>query len=341
MKYVTFVVPSYNSQDYLNRCIDSLLIGGDDVEIIIVNDGSTDDTGKIADEYCKNYPNIVRAVHKQNGGHGSGINVGLQYATGTYFKVVDSDDWLDENALRELLETLKSNAKDGVYPDLYVTNFIYDRFLDGKYYISSYEKMLPQGKVCGWDSVKKFRFTHMMLMHALLYKREILIKSGIVLPEHTFYEDNYFAYMPLPYTETLYYLNLNLYHYFIGRSDQSVNINNFTKRYEQQIKVMNLMTDAYSWDEIKSFPKGLKNYMRHSIDVVTMNTLLFTCAEKDEERVENYNKFWNHIKIKDKKMYGHMRRRSYSATVNYLPWKLRGIVLKKGYLFLCKKIKLG
>ncbi|MGN0805487.1 MAG: glycosyltransferase family 2 protein, partial [Candidatus Coproplasma sp.] len=162
MKYITFVVPSYNSQDYLHRCVDSLLIGGDDVEIIIVDDGSTDDTGRIADEYCKSYPDTVRVVHKQNGGHGSGINVGLQYATGIYFKVVDSDDWLDANSLRKLIATLKSNAEEGVYPDIYVTNFIYDRTSDGKFYISSYEKMLPQGKVCGWDSVKKFRSSHMM-----------------------------------------------------------------------------------------------------------------------------------------------------------------------------------
>ncbi|MGN0813975.1 MAG: glycosyltransferase family 2 protein [Candidatus Coproplasma sp.] len=341
MKYVTFVVPSYNSQDYLNRCVDSLLVGGEDVEIIIVNDGSTDNTGAIADEYCKKYPDIVRAVHKQNGGHGSGINAGLKHATGMYFKVVDSDDWLDEGALRSLLSTIKAHEQGGVYPDLYVTNFIYDRITDGKFYISSYEKMLPQDKICGWDEVKKFRTTHMMLMHSLMYKRETLIKSGIVLPEHTFYEDNYFAYMPLPHTKTLCYLNLNLYHYFIGRSDQSVNINNFTKRYEQQIRVMNLMTDAYRWDEINSFPKGLKNYMRHSIDVVTMNTLLFTCAEKSDARVRDYKNFWNHIKTNDKKMYGHLRRRSYSVIVNYLPWKLRGAVLKKGYFLLCKTIKLG
>ena len=94
MKLLTFTVPCYNSQDYMRRCVDSLLIGGEDVEIIIVDDGSSDDTGAIADAYAEKYPSIVRAIHQENGGHGAGLNAGLNHATGLYFKVVDSDDWV-------------------------------------------------------------------------------------------------------------------------------------------------------------------------------------------------------------------------------------------------------
>ena len=130
MKYITFTVPCYNSQDYMKRCIDSLLPGGDDVEIIIVDDGSTDATGKIADEYEACYPGIVRAVHKRNGGHGSGVNAGLRLATGTYFKVVDSDDWLEEGAYARLLGRIKGLCMKkearliGEVPDLFVCNYI-------------------------------------------------------------------------------------------------------------------------------------------------------------------------------------------------------------------------
>ena len=102
MKYITFAVPCYNSQDYMRRCVDSLLAGGRDVEIILINDGSSDDTGRIADEYQLRHPDIVRAVHKPNGGHGSGVNKGLELARGLYYKVVDSDDWLDAGAYRML-----------------------------------------------------------------------------------------------------------------------------------------------------------------------------------------------------------------------------------------------
>ena len=107
MKYITFAVPCYNSQDYMRRCVDSLLAGGRDVEIILINDGSSDDTGRIADEYQLRHPDIVRAVHKPNGGHGSGVNKGLELARGLYYKVVDSDDWLDAGAYRMLLGRIR------------------------------------------------------------------------------------------------------------------------------------------------------------------------------------------------------------------------------------------
>ena len=181
----------------------------------------------------------------------------------------------------------------------------------------------------------------MMLMHALLYRRDKLLESGTVLPEHTFYVDNIYAYKPLPFMKTVCYLNLNLYHYFIGRSDQSVNKANFVKRYEQQIRVMQCMTDAYSWAEIKKLPKGLKRYMWHSLEALMATTLLFVCAECSPERKKALKAMWKHIKQKDKALYKRLRHRSYSTAVNYLPWRLRGWILCKGYDILCKKVKLG
>ena len=341
MKLISFTVPCYNSQVYMKKCIDSLLTGGRDVEIIIVNDGSKDGTLKLANEYKENYPDTVKVIDKENGGHGSGVNAGLKAAEGLYFKVVDSDDWLDTDALNELLGVVKLHRSEGRLPDLYVTNFIYDRVYDGTKHVSSYEKKMPQGKIFGWDGVKKFRFSHMMLMHALLYKRENLLKSGTRLPEHTFYVDNIFAYKPLPFMQTVYYLNVDLYHYFIGRADQSVNRKNIIARYEQQLLVMREMTDAYSWDEIKKMPKGLKNYMWHSLEVIMMTTLFFTCAEYSKERKENLKALWRHIKERDKKLYKKLRHGSYATAVNYLSWRLRGFVMSKGYDILCRKVKLG
>ena len=107
MKLLSIAIPCYNSQDYMAHCIESLLPGGEDVEILIVNDGSKDDTAKIADEYAAKYPTIVKAIHKENGGHGSAVNTGIENATGIYFKVVDSDDWVKEDAYLAILEKLK------------------------------------------------------------------------------------------------------------------------------------------------------------------------------------------------------------------------------------------
>lgn len=97
-KCLTVTVPCYNSESYLERCVESLLKERDGLEIILVDDGSTDRTGQLADQYARAYPDVVRVVHKKNGGHGSGVNAGLMLANGIYFKVVDSDDWLDEAA---------------------------------------------------------------------------------------------------------------------------------------------------------------------------------------------------------------------------------------------------
>ena len=98
MKLITFTVPCYNSAAYMDHCIETLLTAGEDAEIILVDDGSKDDTGKIADAYAEKYPTIVRVIHQENGGHGEGVNQGIRNATGVYFKVVDSDDWLDTAA---------------------------------------------------------------------------------------------------------------------------------------------------------------------------------------------------------------------------------------------------
>lgn len=100
MKYISFAIPCYNSEEYMDKAIESILKGGEDVEIIIVNDGSKDRTSEIAKRYEREYPTIVKAVDKENGGHGDAVNTGLEHATGLYFKVVDSDDWVDEASLK-------------------------------------------------------------------------------------------------------------------------------------------------------------------------------------------------------------------------------------------------
>ncbi|MGE4319881.1 MAG: glycosyltransferase family 2 protein [Acholeplasmataceae bacterium] len=106
MKLISFVVPAYNSEKYLHTCIDSLLFDLEHVEIIIVNDGSKDNTIKIAETYQHMYPNTVKVINKLNGGHGSGINAGLEVATGLYFKVVDSDDWMDVENTKYLVSKI-------------------------------------------------------------------------------------------------------------------------------------------------------------------------------------------------------------------------------------------
>lgn len=341
MKLISFGVPCYNSEAYLKKCIDSLLKGGDDVEIIIVNDGSSDSTPAIANKYRLNYPKIVKVVHKENGGHGSGVNKALQLASGLYFKVVDSDDWLDEDALAKLLDTIRKCVKNNDLPDLFICNYIYEHAADNTQNKMSYNRLMPVDRIFTWDEVKKFPVAHIMMMHALIYKTQPLKESGTVLPERTFYVDNIFAYKPLPYMKKIYYLDVDLYRYFIGRSDQSININNFVGRYEQQIRVMKEIISSYSYDEINQFPKPLRDYMLHYIGTIMMNTLLFTGAADSPERRQSLKEFWKYFKERDPKLYRRIRYFSYPAITNLMPWKIRGWAMVQGYKILCKVMKLG
>jgi len=127
LKILTIVVPCYNSEAYMKKCIDSVLTGGEDVEIIIVDDGSKDKTAQIADEYARNHSSVIKAVHQENGGHGEAVNTGLRNASGIFFKVVDSDDWVDEAAYKKVLKALKSAVKMDSELDLLLTNFVYDK----------------------------------------------------------------------------------------------------------------------------------------------------------------------------------------------------------------------
>ena len=342
MKYITFAIPSYNSESYLHHAVESILPGGEDVEIIIVNDGSKDGTAAIADEYAAKYPTIVRAIHKENGGHGSGVNRGLKEATGLYYKVVDSDDWVDEKALMALLSTLKRHVSKGIEADLYVTNYVYEHVEDQTQNIRSYAKQLPQDRFFTWKEVKPFHYAEVMLMHSLLYKTSVLRQCGLELPEHTFYVDNIYAYQPLPHTKKLYYLNVDLYRYFIGRADQSVNIANMTKRYEQQIRVMLRMTDAYTYDEIMTMDEGLRKYLLHDLNALMLTTMLFCCGGgNDPERKQAYADMWAHILERDPKLHNYLQKKGLPSLVCWMPWNMRSTTLMTGYKTLCKFVKLG
>ena len=223
MKLLSIAIPCYNSQDYMAHCIESLLPGGEDVEILIVNDGSKDDTAKIADEYAAKYPTIVKAIHKENGGHGSAVNTGIENATGIYFKVVDSDDWVKEDAYLAILEKLRELTGGVDTLDLLISNFVYEKEGERRKKVMRYKHVLPEYRMFGWEDVGRFHVGQYILMHSVIYRTKLLRECGLKLPEHTFYVDNIYVFEPLPYVRNMYYLDVNFYRYFIGRSDQSVN----------------------------------------------------------------------------------------------------------------------
>ena len=333
MKYITFTVPCYNSAAYMRRCVDSLLIGGEDVEILLIDDGSTDRTGEIADEYERNYPGIVRAVHKENGGHGSGVNAGLLLATGCYFKVVDSDDWLSEDAYRRLLARVKAFCTGALsepmdQPDLIVCNYTYNHLEEGTAHTMAYRNVFPAETPCTWNDIGHFRPSQYLIMHALIYRTAVLRETGICLPEHTFYVDFIYAYQPFPWVKTMKYLDTPFYHYFIGRDGQSVQTDVMIRRVDQLRLVNQCMVRATP--ERGTVPDGLYRYMIHFLAIESSVASVFMILSRDPENYEKKKDMWDDIKAYSPTIYKDVRKKAMSRALN-LRGSIGRFVIRKGY----------
>lgn len=318
VKILSIAIPCYNSAAYMRRCINSLLPGGDDVEILIVDDGSAkDETAEIADEYEKNYPGIVRAIHQENGGHGEAVNAGLRNATGLYYKVVDSDDWVDEDAYLEIIRTLKELVAGPETVDMFISNFVYDKVGAKRKKVMRYGAF-PENEIFHWEEAKKLHIGHYILMHSVIYRTMLLRECGLELPKHTFYVDNLFVFQPLPYVKNLYYRNLNFYHYFIGREDQSVNEQVMISRIDQQIRVNKIMIDTMAGRKIAN--KRLRQYMISYLDIITTISSVMLLRSGTEENLEKKKELWQYLKSKDTGLYLKLRHGIFGRTMN-LPGK--------------------
>lgn len=308
MKLLSFAVPCYNSAAYMGKCVESLLKGGEDVEIIIVNDGSSDDTARIADEYAAKYPSIVKAVHKENGGHGSAVNAGIVNATGLFFKVVDSDDWVKEEAYMQILDTLRSLAGGEKVLDMLISNFVYEKVGENRHKVMRYKHALPQNQMFTWNEVRHFHKGQYILMHSVIFRTKLLKECGLKLPEHTFYVDNLYVFEPLPFVHNMYYLDVNFYRYYIGRSDQSVNEDIMIGRIDQQIKVNKLMIDYLSDKKSQiAGNKKLYQYMISYLDIITTVSSILLIRSGTEENLEKKKELWDYLKKKDWVLYSRLR----------------------------------
>ena len=297
MKLLTVTVPCYNSQDYMEKCIESLLTGGDRVEIIIINDGSKDNTGAIADRYAAAYPDIVRVVHQENGGHGEGINQGLRHATGTYFKVVDSDDCVSAD-FPAFLDTLEACEQQGGV-DAFVTNYFYTH-TDGVGDRSiHYRNALPQNRIFTWAETKPFRVHQMLTLHSCTFRTELMRRWPMELPKHTFYEDNLMVCMTLPHVQRLYYFNVDLYRYTIGREGQSVQLAVSMRRYRQQILVTEKCFTSFHFSDITD--RKLRRYMKHELLLMFGISVAFARLNKTDEADQDVQAMWQTCRDFDKK----------------------------------------
>lgn len=332
MKLLTITVPSYNSEAYLDRCMATLLPGGDEVEILIVDDGSTDRTAEIADGYAQKYPNIVRAIHKENGGHGDAVTTGIRNATGVFFKVVDSDDSLAPEAYKQVLDFLRRVVKKNHELDMLISNFVYDRHDENGEVLHQksidYRKTFPKGRFFTWKDTGKFQTGHYLLMHAVIYRTSLLKGINLTLPKHTFYVDNIYVYKPFPYVRVMYYLDVDFYMYYTGREDQSVNQQVMMKRIDQQDRVNRIIFDAFNLEQISN-PK-LRSYLYSYLQIMCTVTSAHYALINTEDSAKKKKELWDYMKKSNPKMWRHLRYSAQGIALN-LPGKFGTVVVCKGY----------
>ena len=316
-KLITFAVPCYNSADYMDHCVETLLAAGPEAEIILVDDGSTkDDTPAKCDAWVERHPDIIRAIQQENGGHGEGVNQGIRHAQGLYYKVVDSDDWLDTAALAKVMEKLREFSKLPAPVDMVIANYVYEHVEDNTHKAMGYRNVFPTGQIFTWDDIGHFRASQYLLMHSVIYRTQLLRDCGLILPKHTFYVDNIFVYQPLPYVKTMYYLNVDLYRYFIGRSDQSVNESVMAGRIDQQVRVTKIMIDAHDLSLIRQSQKRLGRYMFNYLSMMMTISSIFSVIANTPESLGMRTELWEYLRKKDPALYRRCRYRLTNVGTN-------------------------
>lgn len=333
---LTFVVPAYNIERYLDRCVSSLVATkpNNDIEVIIVDDGSTDGTGALADTYAEKLPQ-VKVIHQENKGHGGAVNAGIAAAQGTYIKVVDADDWVSSGSLTRVMEILRDQIRSGDPIDLLVTDYVYDKAGKRVKHTVNFRHVMDTERILTWDDLRHFNVSQYMIMHTLIFRTQVVRDSKMVLPEHTFYVDFIYAYQPFPWVKSLMYVDTPFYHYFIGRDGQSVETESMIRRVDQLRRVNHEMLKATP--ERGTVPTGLYEYMIHFLAIQSSVTSVFLILSKKPENYVAKDELWKEIEEYSPSIYHDVRRKLISRALN-LPGSTGRFIIRRGYSIASKVV---
>lgn len=283
MKILSISIAAYNCESTLEKCLDSMVNSKcvDELEIIVVNDGSKDNTLEIANRYAEKHPDSVFVVDKENGGHGSTINASVTRATGAYYKIVDSDDWVETENLEQLVSCLKNSSADLVVNSYYEFNPQNQQ----QNLVSSIDGDFEFNKTYNYESVAlQFDKTH---MHKLTFKTDLVKEMGPVIDENCFYVDVEYVGFLLSTVNTVCFLDYPVYDYLLGYDGQSVSIPSMIKRREQHKKVVRRMLSFYeSIDGQSNQKEFLRRYVSTLVGRQYKIYLHMPIAEGKQEFVE-------------------------------------------------------
>ena len=303
-KVLTVTIPSYNVEKYLNQTLDSFIDERilDEIEVLIVDDGSKDSTAQIGKAYEEKYPQAFRVISKENGGHGSTINRGILEAAGTYFKVVDGDDWVNTEDFVKLVEALKSCTAEYV-----VTNYYEVDDGTGALTPKTYRELAKKDV---W-SFEEACSQKQMAMHSLVIRTDILRDNQIRLDEHCFYVDVEYILYPVPYVKTVQFLDLFVYMYRLAVTTQSVSIQGYQKHMQNHIDVILHLTQFYERYRDSGTPEKVEYIGKRIAQMVgDQITVFMSFPEGDKEIREKFIHFDRELKAKSGDIYERAGRES-------------------------------
>ena len=295
-------MPCYNSAAFMERGIESLLSIEHECEILLINDGSSDNTSEIAHEYANRYEHVI-AIDQQNSNWGGVVNRGISMARGIFTKVLDSDDYFDTTALRRALDALSLAVEAGNMPDLMITNYVYDHLSSNSQRTMQYRKFFPQGRVFSWDEMGKPGLDKFIMIHAAWYKTSILRESGVKLPEGVSYMDSLLLLHPMPLTKKLLYLDIAPYHYLIGREGQSVEIDVVKKHIDQQLMATKLAIDDTDYTKLYEENPNCAMLMTGYVACMMSVSTIYLFMINTPESLEKNQQLWDYMSEKNPELY--------------------------------------
>lgn len=284
-KALTIIIPAYNVADYIEQGLDSLIEDKEILallDIIIVNDGSKDNTLSLVSKYCELYPDCIRVIDKENGGHGSGINVGIKLAWGKYLKVLDGDDWVNPTGMRELVSFINEGLFD---PDLIVNPFekVWE---NGKKEKISFDT-IECGEIVGFSEVVRNNYT--IPLHSFTIKTKIYREHDIPqIDEKISYDDMEYILYPVPYIKTITFLRSTVYEYRLGLPGQSMNPAQMLKKLPMHTKVIESLAKYY-YDHKQFFSAdGRAYYEKEFVDTLGTNCELRLRSGSNKSQLRSF-----------------------------------------------------
>lgn len=310
-KILSVAVPSYNVEKYLDKCLTSFadVRMNETLEVLIVNDGSTDNTEAIAERYVNEYPEIFRLINKENGGHGSAVNSGIEHATGKYFRIVDGDDWVITDNLVKLMDILRESEADLVVDEKREVHMITGetKFTPLPDYVDK-NKVYRFSDICNLNDIAVY-----IILHTLSAKTELLRKNHIRLQEHIFYVDYEYIVKTTCTSETIMFVDVEIYQYLVGNANQSVDSQNYVRRFSHHDKVVK---ELLRYASVSTYTGNIKKYLDKKIQlIINSHYKIALIFDKDRRQGLSRGKTFKHYLKKNYPMYDKKTAKRYWETV--------------------------